>query len=133
MSIAYDIRCPECGAAFSSTNVIGGDSVKCPKGHRFNSFAIYRSFVQDLEFAARIVDYMTEAVFRDYTVLGTEADRKAVDQAFERWNFWNLFRDVVKDTIIYGDSFLVQNNHEGFDRIEPADADFTFKIGVRRG
>ena len=129
----FEIRCPECDVAFGSPDVLGGSSIRCPRGHRFNSFAIYRSFCRNIEFAARIVDYLTEAVFRDFAVVGTDADRQAVETAFQKWDFWSLFKNVVKDTITYGDSFMVQHDHDLLERIEPADADFSFEYGVRRG
>lgn len=101
-----------------------GQFITCKKcGTTFNVFGVYLSFYNGLPIARKIVDALTSEIGVKYLVESPDpSDGEKIENFFKENQFHSLLKDIVFDTVIFGNSFVEKIPREEkiiLQRIDP--------------
>jgi hypothetical protein len=118
------INCPYCNDEVNENEGFTiGNTITCPRNnHSFNKFTIYRTLYQEVPLAAGIGNKLADAIYRSAVPIGSSTDVQTITSYFQQQEFEALLHRIVLDTVIYGASFL-ENDNTQLRRIDLAEAD----------
>lgn len=134
------IRCIKCGAPLQLKidQFDKGQFVICKKvycGAKFNLYGVYLSFYNSIPIAKEIVDAFASEIGTNYLVEAlVDSDKEKIENFLNENRFQQLLRDIVFDTVIFGNSFIekkLQGEKVVLQRINPET--FTVKTSWRKG
>ena len=92
-------------------------------GAKFNVYGVYLSFYNEIPIAKQIVDALTTEIGVNYLVESPDAsDKENIEYFLKENQFQSLLKDIVFDTVIFGNSFIekkLQGEKVILQRIDP--------------
>ena len=80
----------------------------------FNLYGVYDFFYRGIDLVKKIVDILTDAVYSGFYFKGNENDLERITQFQIICDFNSLLKDIVHDTILFGNSFIEIVENECF-------------------
>ncbi|HZD81288.1 MAG TPA: hypothetical protein VE076_00305 [Nitrososphaeraceae archaeon] len=136
MSSDFSLFCPYCENEYITTVFEASryTTMKCDScNESFNMFTVYQRFYEDIPLAKRLADIWIRAIYNDFRVVNSAGDVSVITNFLTRNDFHTLFPAIVRDCIIYGNSFIKYNHDQtgslNLSRIDPALADISSFLG----